>query len=178
LPVARAVAERLGAPLAVVHVRKLLVPPAGESAVGAIDEDGYALFDDLALDALRADPRELEAAQIRAARQIGKQIGRCGSSSLPRLLAPGSELVIVDDGLASGWTMRAALACARRHGARRVTIAAPYASETAAEYFREHADRFPVPDRRRSPRDGRGVLFGFLAGRRRAGEAAPHPPRP
>jgi putative phosphoribosyl transferase len=142
VPVARPVAERLGAPLALVHARKLVVPEAAEFTVGAVDEDGYALFDDLALDTLRVEARDLEVLQIRAARQIGVQMARCGRASLPRLLAPGTELVLVDDGLATGWTMRAALAYARRHGARRVTVAAPCASEPAAEYFREHADRF------------------------------------
>lgn len=145
VPVARPVADRLGAPLALLHARRLLVPGAAGFALGALDEDGYAEFAVLALDALRIDPRELDPVQIRAARRIGGQMARCGGLLLPRLLDPNMELVLVDDGLATGWTMRAALACARRHGARRVTVAAPCASEPAAEYFREHADRFLCP---------------------------------
>ena len=145
VPVARPVAERLGAPLALVHARKLVVPRAGDSAVGAIDEDGYAVLDELALAALGVDPGDLQAAQFRAARQIGRQLGRGGGPPLPGLLAPDAQLVLVDDGLSTGWTMRAALAFARRHGARRVTVAVPCASEPAAEYFREHADRFLCP---------------------------------
>jgi predicted phosphoribosyltransferase len=144
VPVARPVADRLEVPLTLLHARRLLVPAAA-FALGALDEDGYAEFDALALHALHIDPRELDAVQIRAARRIGGQMARCGGLLFPRTLDPGTEVVLVDDGLVTGWTMRAALACARRHGARRVTVAAPCASEPAAEYFREHADRFLCP---------------------------------
>ncbi len=145
VPVARPVADRLEVPLVLLHARRLLVPGAVDLALGALDEDGYAEFDELALEALHIHPRELDPVQIGAARRIGGQMARCGASLLPRLFDPGTEVVLVDDGLVTGWTMRAALACARRRGARRVTVAAPCASESAAEYFREHADRFLCP---------------------------------
>ena len=55
---------------------------------------------------------------------------------------PGLDVVLVDDGLATGLTMHAAVHYVRRLGAREVTVAVPCASETAAARFRDDADRF------------------------------------
>ena len=66
---------------------------------------------------------------------------------MPRLegFLPVSTVILVDDGLATGYTMRAAIAHARRHGARRIVVAVPCASVTAAEAVRRVADDFLCP---------------------------------
>jgi len=143
--VAAPIAERLGAPLTAVLARKLCVPLAPEFAVGAVDEDGHALIDAEAVAALGIEARDLTAAQGRAAREIGRQMARYGAPHLGALVGPDTDVVLVDDGLATGLTMRAALAFVRRHGAKRAIVAAPCASGPAADYFRLHADRFFCP---------------------------------
>jgi putative phosphoribosyl transferase len=143
--VAAPIAERLGVPLTVVYARKLCVPLAPEFAVGAVDEDGHPLVDLEAVEALGLDARDLAAAQGRAAREIGRQMARYRMPPLARVIRPGMDVVLVDDGLATGLTMRAAAAFVRRHGAERVIVAVPCASGPAADWFRDDADRLVCP---------------------------------
>jgi putative phosphoribosyl transferase len=138
------VAERLGAPLAVVHAGKLTVPLTPEFAVGALDEDGHAVVDPTVLAGLRVGQAELAEAQARAAREIGRRLARYHVPPLAHYL-PAPTLVLVDDGLATGLTMQAALAYARRHGAERAVVAAPCASGAAAEALRAVADELVCP---------------------------------
>jgi putative phosphoribosyl transferase len=138
------VAERLNAPLAVVHAAKLTVPLAPELAVGAVDEEGHAVLDPTVLAGLRVAQGELAQAQARAAREIGQRMARYRLEPLARFL-PVPTLVLVDDGLATGLTMQAALAYARRHGLEQVLVAAPCASSAAAEALRAVADELVCP---------------------------------
>jgi len=141
--VGRPVAEALGAALVVVNAHKLTAPIAPEFAFGALDEDGEILLDrtavqDLGLDAADvADVRRLTWEAMRA------RLERQGSARLIRWL-PG-EVVLVDDGLATGLTMLAAVRYARRHGAGPITVAAPCASRQAADALRLEAERFVCP---------------------------------
>lgn len=139
--VALPVADRLGAPLTVVYARKLTAPAAPEVAFGAVDEDGQVLVDSAAAVALGLDPADVDAARRRVAHDIERRIAAYGVPPLGRYL-PGPEVVLVDDGLATGLTMQAALRYARRHGARVVTVAVPCASAAAAQHFEREADRF------------------------------------
>jgi putative phosphoribosyl transferase len=120
--VALPVAERLGAPLTVVYARKLTVPSWPELAFGAVDEEGFMLIDSRTTDALGLSREEIEGARIRVEREIAARRARYGVSPLSAWL-PGRAVVLVDDGLATGLSMRAGLELARRHGARQVTTA-------------------------------------------------------
>jgi predicted phosphoribosyltransferase len=142
--VAAPVAERLHAPLTLAYARKITLPAAPELAVGALDEDGEAIFDHSLVGVLGAGPGELEAARERVHREIERQRACYGTMPLAEL-AVESVVVLVDDGLATGLTMGAAVAFARRHRARRVVVAAPCASAEAAERFAREADRFVCP---------------------------------
>jgi putative phosphoribosyl transferase len=142
--VALPIAEELGAPLTVVHVRKLTAPLAPEYAVGAMDEDGHPIVAAAAAAALGLGPAEIAEAQARAARKIGQSMARYRARPLAPLLR-GVTVVLVDDGLATGLTMQAALAYSRRHGAGRVVVAAPCASGPAAERLQRDADHFVCP---------------------------------
>ncbi|HSE94123.1 MAG TPA: alpha/beta fold hydrolase, partial [Methylomirabilota bacterium] len=108
--------------------------------VGALDEDGYFLTDPEVVATLGVTPQDVERARGRVAREIERRMRLYGTPPLARFL-PDREVVFVDDGLATGLTMRAAVAYARRHGARRITIAVPCASAAAAERLRQEADR-------------------------------------
>jgi predicted phosphoribosyltransferase len=139
--VALPIVERLRVPLTVVYARKLTSELAPELAVGALDEDGEVIVDPRTVAVLGIDTAELGAAKARVAAEIRRRMDLYRVPPLSRYL-PGAAVVLVDDGLATGLTMRAALAYARRRGAREVTVAVACASEEAAERFRREADRF------------------------------------
>lgn len=139
--VALPIAERFGFPLTVVYARKLSAPSAPELAFGALDEDGEAILDAETLAVLGLSPGEVDRAKARVAAQVE---GRMALYRVPPLAhyLPRAHVVLVDDGLATGLTMRAAVAYARRHRASQVTVAVPCASADAAERFRREADHF------------------------------------
>jgi predicted phosphoribosyltransferase len=142
--VAARVAERLAAPLTMVYARKIALPTAPEFAIGALDEDGEAILEHAWPRWREVAPEDVAAARARVGAEIARQRDRYGAPALAPL-ARGATVVLVDDGLATGLTMRAAVAYVRRHGAARVIVAAPCASEEAAERFTREADRFVCP---------------------------------
>jgi putative phosphoribosyl transferase len=116
VPVAAEVARSLGAPLDVLVVRKVGHPAQPEYALGAVSEDGLALPQDL--------PPELVAPQLERARRQAESLRRGRS----RLVLGDRVVVVVDDGLATGRSMAAALETVSRHRPERVTMAVPVAS--------------------------------------------------
>ena len=141
LTVALPIVERLRVPLTVVYARKLTSRLAPELAFGALDEDGQAIIDESMVAMLGLGARAIEEAKRKTAAEIQRRMALYRVPPLGHYL-PGSAVVLVDDGLATGLTMRAALAYARRHGAARIIVAVPCASAQAAEQFRRDADLF------------------------------------
>src|SRR2546427_703563 len=139
--VALPLVERFRAPLALVYAGKLTAAVAPEFAFGALDEDGEAYVKAESVAMLGLSPAEVEQAKARVRGEIQRRMAAYGARSLGAHL-PGPGVVLVDDGLATGLTMRVALAYARRHGARDVTVAVPCASAQAAGEFERAADRF------------------------------------
>lgn len=139
--VARPIAERFRVPLTVAYARKLTSRLAPELAFGALDEDDQAIIDTEIVASLRLSPDEIERARARVRAEIQRRMALYRVPPLAHYL-PDRSVVLIDDGLAAGLTMRAALAYARRHGARDVTVAVPCASAQAAERFGKEADRF------------------------------------
>jgi predicted phosphoribosyltransferase len=139
--VALPVVERLGVPLSVVYARKLTAPIAPEFAFGALDEDGQTILDEEIVRALGLSEAEVERARKRVAAEITRRMALYRMPPLSGFL-PDAGVVLVDDGLATGLTMRAAVAYARRHQARGVTVAVPCASSSAARRFEREADHF------------------------------------
>jgi putative phosphoribosyl transferase len=126
VPVAAQVARALSAPLDVIVVRKLGVPYHSELAMGAAGEDGVVVINPEVV--RRAGVTSQELATIEAdekarveARAARYRIGR------PRVDLTGRVAIVVDDGIATGATARAACQVARAHGAARVILAAPVA---------------------------------------------------
>lgn len=142
------VAERLRAPLTILYAQKLTVPRAPELAIGSIDEDGYATIDPEAVRQLGLGPREIEGARLRVWEEIRRRMDLYQVPPLSAYL-PGLEVVLVDDGVATGLTLHAALSYARYHGAPRVLVASPCASIPGAERFSAEADLFVCPVVRR-----------------------------
>jgi putative phosphoribosyl transferase len=135
------IVERFHLPLTVVYARKLTAPVAPEFAFGAIDEDGQTIVDARSVSMLGLAPLDVERAKERVSKEIRRRMTTYGVPALAHYL-PDTAVVLVDDGLATGLTMRAALEYARRHGAREIIVAVPCASEAAAREFERAADRF------------------------------------
>lgn len=142
--VAAPIAGRLDAPLTLVYARKIALRVAPEFAIGALDQDGEAIFADTWSGWPESGGEEVAAARVRVGAEIARQ-RECYQAPSLAALAAGATVVLVDDGLATGLTMRAAVAYARRHGADRVVVAVPCASEEAAEWCTREADRFICP---------------------------------
>lgn len=142
VPVAQVIAERLGAPLDVLVVRKLGMPWAPEVAYGALGPGGVQVLNDMVADRIDADER----AEVRRREQTEldrrEQLYRGGR---PQLDLAGRAAVIVDDGLATGATARAAVQVARHLGAARVVVAVPVGSDQAYEMLAAEADQVICP---------------------------------
>lgn len=139
--IALPIVERFRLPLTVVYARKLTAPMAPEFAFGAIDEDGHTIVEARSVQMLALSPADVEQAKARVAKEIQRRMATYAVPALAHYL-PGAAVALVDDGLATGLTMRVALEYARRHGAREIIVAVPCASAGAAEEFERAADRF------------------------------------
>jgi putative phosphoribosyl transferase len=122
--VARAVAEQLGAPLDAFGVRKLPVPGRAELAMGAIAGGGVVVWQDSVLRQHRPAPDEIAAVVQREVAELQRrEQAYRGDRPAPELA--GRTAVLVDDGVATGSTARAAVRAARALGPARVVLAAP-----------------------------------------------------
>jgi predicted phosphoribosyltransferase len=122
--VAAEVAAALGAPLDVIVVRKLGLPSQPELAMGAIGEDGVRVFDDGLIRAAGVTSEALAAVEQRERAELTRRAARFRAVA-PRIDVTGRTVVVVDDGIATGATARAACLVAAAHGAGRVVLAAP-----------------------------------------------------
>jgi len=133
VPVAFEVAKALDLPLDVIVVRKLGVPYQPELAMGAIGEGGARALDARVLAGTGVSDEDLAAIEVRERAELEARVARLRRGREPVDLA-GRIAVIVDDGIATGSTARAACQVARHLGAARVVVAAPVAPvEAAAE---------------------------------------------
>lgn len=130
VPVAVRVAEGIGASLDVLVVRKVGVPGSPETAIGAVTAEGPPLFDQEALRVLRLSEADLaeavEAERAEARRRL--EAYRRGASD-PEVA--GYDAVVVDDGLATGMSARAALGLVRELGPASITLAVPVGAPSA-----------------------------------------------
>lgn len=129
VPVAFEVAAALGAPLDALLVRKLGVPHQPELAMGAIGEDGVRVVDDDVVAASRVSAHDIADVEARERRELERRALRYRGDR-PPLALTGRTAIVVDDGIATGSTARAACRVARAHGAERVVLAVPVAPRT------------------------------------------------
>ena len=139
VPVAAKVAEALNAPLDVIIVRKLGVPSQPELAMGAIGENGALIVNDQILRAADVSERDLRRVESLERAELDRRLERVRSAR-PRESVVGRSVVIVDDGIATGATMRAAISVARANGARDVMVATPVAPPDVVDMLRSEAN--------------------------------------
>ena len=133
--VAAEVARALSLELDLVVVRKIGAPGNPEYAIGAVDEDGNVVGSAAA----HADAAYLERAAGAGRAEVVRRLRAYrGSRPLPRIA--GRAVVVVDDGIATGLTLLAAIESLRRRGAARIVVAAPVASPAAAHDIARVAD--------------------------------------
>lgn len=139
VPVAREVAAALGAPLDVIIVRKLGVPDQPELAMGAIGEAGVRVLNPDVIRAARVSPEAIDAVDRRE-RAVVAERSRVIRSRHPRIPLRDRIVIIVDDGLATGATARAAIQVARAEGAAFVVLAVPVAPADTVDDLAVDAD--------------------------------------
>jgi putative phosphoribosyl transferase len=139
VPVAYEVARALGAPLDVFLVRKLGVPGQEELAMGAIATGGVRVLNDDVVHALQVPEEVIESVAESEWRELERR-ERAYRDDRPLPDLRGRTVILIDDGLATGTTMRAAVAALRRQGPRSIVVAVPVASVSSCEDFRDLVD--------------------------------------
>jgi putative phosphoribosyl transferase len=139
VPVAFEVAKALRAPLDVLVVRRLAVPGHPELAMGAIAVDGTRVLDDEVIQCLGISAEAVEAVSRREEKELERREGlyRAGR---PLLNLHGRTAILVDDGLATGYSMLAAIRFSKQLLPQRTVLAVPVASITAIEKLRPEVD--------------------------------------
>src|SRR5438094_225918 len=131
VPVAYEISRALHVSLDVLLVRKLGVPSHSELAMGAIGEDGVRVLNNDVIYRERVTPAELARVEARERDELVRRAARYRGSRPPVPLA-GRVAVVVDDGVATGATARAACTVASLRGAARIVLAVPVMSSDAA----------------------------------------------
>jgi predicted phosphoribosyltransferase len=139
LPVAYEVARALGAPLDVFLVRKLGVPGREELAMGAIASGGVRVLNDEVVRALRIPEEVIDAVAAEEQAELERR-ERTYRDGRPAPDVRGRTVILVDDGLATGSSMRAAVEALRLRGPARIVVAVPVGAPETCAALREIAD--------------------------------------
>jgi putative phosphoribosyl transferase len=144
VPVGAEVAAALGAPLDILLVRKLGVPERPELAFGAIASGGARVLNEEIVLATGLDTTAIAAVMATEEHELGRRETRYRGGR-PPLTVAGRTVVVVDDGMATGATMRVAVLALRQRGAARVIAAAPVGSTEACTLLAADADAVICP---------------------------------
>lgn len=139
VPVAVVVAEKLEAKLDLIFLRKIPIPYEPEAGYGAVTEDGTIVLNEPLVRQLGLRQQQIE----RQVAEVRSEIVRRSivfSRELPWVDVDGVPVILVDDGLASGFTMVAAIQSVRKRNAAGITVAVPTASKTAHDMVKPMVD--------------------------------------
>lgn len=139
VPVAAEVARALGAPLDVFVVRKLGLPGHRELAMGALAPGGVRVLNDEVVTACQVPAEVIDEVAAEEQRELERR-ERIYRGHRPPVEVAGRTVIVVDDGLATGSTMRAAVAALRQMGPARLVVAVPTAAPPTRDEFRALAD--------------------------------------
>lgn len=144
VPVAAEVARRLDAELDIVVARKLGTPQEPELAMGAVTANGGRFLNDEILRRLAVSEEDLEAVTIRERAEARAREKRFRAGRPPARIE-GRVVIVVDDGLATGATMRASVRSIRKRRPSRLIVAVPVGSREACAALREEVDEIVCP---------------------------------
>jgi len=139
VPVALEVARVLHAPLDVFLVRKLGTPGQEELAMGAIASGGIRVLNDEVIQSLHVPESVIDLATVKELRELARR-ERLYREGRPALDVTGRTVILVDDGLATGSTMRAAVAALRQLKPKRLVVAVPLAAAPTCRDLRGEVD--------------------------------------
>jgi predicted phosphoribosyltransferase len=139
VPVAYEVSKALNAPLDVFSVRKLGVPGHEELAMGAIASGGVRTVNDQVIRQLNIPPAAIDAVAAREEEELRRR-EQLYRGERPPLNVAGKIVILVDDGLATGSTMKAAVAALRRQNPAKIIVAVPAAPAETCNELRNDAD--------------------------------------
>jgi putative phosphoribosyl transferase len=139
VPVAYEVARELQAPLDVFMVRKLGLPGREELAMGAVASGGARVLNDDVVEALHVPEHVIDEAADRELREIERR-ERAYRDDRPPPEVRGKTVILVDDGLATGSTMRAAAQAVRQNAPKRLVVGVPVAARETCAAMRSEAD--------------------------------------
>ena len=141
VPVGFEVAQALGAPLDVFVVRKLGVPGYEELAMGAIASGGVRVLNGSVMEGLQIRDEVFDAVAVREWREL-KRRERAYRDDRPEPKLHGRTIILVDDGIATGSTMRAAVEALRQLKAARIVVATPTAAFPTVREMQPDVDEF------------------------------------
>ena len=150
VPVAAELARRLGLPLDVAVVSKITLPWNTEAGYGAVAFDGTIRINEPLVARAGLSARQVEAGIEETLAKVQRRV-RSFRGARPPPDLPGRPAVLVDDGLASGFTMATAVAALRKAGAERLYVAVPTAHEEAAGRLAPGVDAVYVANLRSGP---------------------------
>jgi putative phosphoribosyl transferase len=139
--VAAEVAKELDAPVDLIIPRKIGAPSNRELAVGAVAPDGTTVFDERALSFLELQETDLEEEIARQNAEIERRTTAYKGNRRP-LSLQGKTVILVDDGIATGLTAKAALQSVRKQKPESLVLAVPVASMEAAALLKKDVDEF------------------------------------
>jgi putative phosphoribosyl transferase len=134
------VAEALGLPLDVIIPRKIGAPSQPELAIGAMTEDGTVLLDERLLERLRVSDYYIKEESAAQKLEIQRRL-KLYRGDFPYPSLANRDVILVDDGIATGSTMKAALASVRKRGAKTVVVAVPVGPPSTIMELEREADR-------------------------------------
>lgn len=149
LAVAVVIARELRLPLDVAVVSKIILPWNSEAGYGAVAFDGTVLLNEELLPRLHLTPEEIEQGKRKTEQKVDRRMKKLrGEQPMPDLHRP---ILLVDDGLASGFTLRTAIEALRKAGSRQIILAIPTAHEESLQTVAERVNAIYCPNIRGGP---------------------------
>jgi predicted phosphoribosyltransferase len=136
IPMAAGIAQHLGAPLNILAVKKIGAPLNPEVAVGAVSEDGKPIFNEPLIARYGMDREKIQEIAELKTREVREQVAKF-RRHVPAPSLAGQHIILVDDGLATGATMEAAVRVLRGHKVKSIHIAVPIASRESYFKFKD-----------------------------------------
>jgi putative phosphoribosyl transferase len=143
VPVAAEVAKALGLPFDLLLVRKLGIPGCAETAMGAIAANGVCVMNEDLIQQLDLTRTEINEVKRRETEELARR-ERLYRAGKPPIEVTGKTVIVIDDGIATGATMQAAILLLRRQGARRIIVATPVAPPDTARKLAREVDEMIV----------------------------------